>query len=317
MRHLIAFALCMAAVSASYADPPPRSESCRIEDVEFRSQEKRDTIHLALDCVYSFPISYHFDYGTTEIVLPNTTFDEIPAVTINNRFLLSADLRREGRKTVLRIRFADADIHSAGLYDHEIGKRGITFSVFKKRSKTAALPNDRGEGVSSGESVPSKSPLNKQFLQESDTVGSIAYMLVALALVLGSIYLLLWLYNKLFLARFHRKKGGHTIKMVSSHHIAPRQRIAVLSIDDVRYACGISPGSINVIARITGGSFEDYLDSAEIPSDNGVDFARLRQEYADYRSAKKRATGGPTAQKVRKSFSAEFVRRIKNLRSID
>ena len=316
MRYsILLFTIYLAITSSLYAATSSEDNSCRIEDIRFQSQEEKEVIDLFLDCYYDLPISYHFDYGITEIILPNTTFDEIPAININNRFLLSLDLRKEGQKSILRILFADTDIHSVGIYDHEVKEKRIAFSISKKENTGTVLQNgQKNESPSAKESL-SAPFLNKQFLEDRDTIGSIIYMLVALSIILGLIYGLLWLYNKLFLTRFNLKKGGHIIKMVSTHHIAPKQKIAILSINNIQYACGISPSSINVITRVNNGSFGDYLDATRSYSESRVDFSLLKQEYIDYQRAKEQVD--QPLQKQKKSFANEFLKRVENLRPID
>ena len=316
MRRFTILAVCFVLPTALLAVPAAPKDSCRIEDIRFQSQEKSETIHVLTDCDFSAPISYHFDYGITEIALPNTSFDSIPSIKINNRFLLGIDLKREGAKTILQILFPDNGIHSANIYDHEIKDGRITFSISRKGGKGAATPqSERTEEGRPDKSVSTDFPFGSQFLKDRDMVSSTVYMLIALTVVLALIYLLLWIYKKFFLSRFTFKGGDHAIRVVSTHHIAPKQKIVVLEINGVRYACGITPSSMNVIARIGGDLLEDYLKTTRLFSGKKVDFALLKQEYVNYRLAKKQPE--TPAGKRKTSFKAEFLKRIKSLQPID
>ncbi len=87
MRIFCIFLLSLLLIPALVTASQASQKSCHINDIKFQSQKEKELIILSLDCLYDFPISYHFDYGSTEITLPGTTFDLDSSIKINNRFL--------------------------------------------------------------------------------------------------------------------------------------------------------------------------------------------------------------------------------------
>ncbi len=191
MRIFCIFLLSLLLIPALVTASQASQKSCHINDIKFQSQKEKELIVLSLDCLYDFPISYHFDYGSTEITLPGTTFDIDSSIKINNRFLKYIDIKSEGRNSILQVFFADPSIHSVGIYDHQISDKLLTISISKstKPGTKATLPKPAKDESADG-FLP-QSPINKHFLKEGNTVSSIIYMLIALSVVLGLIFIML------------------------------------------------------------------------------------------------------------------------------
>ncbi|MBU3948913.1 MAG: flagellar biosynthetic protein FliO [Proteobacteria bacterium] len=76
-----------------------------------------------------------------------------------------------------------------------------------------------------------------------------AMLLIVLAVLICVLYIM-----KRFL--FFQKKSGEEqlIKVVSSMHLSPKERIQVVEISGERIVIGITPGSINFLARLSDGN---------------------------------------------------------------
>ena len=70
-----------------------------------------------------------------------------------------------------------------------------------------------------------------------------------LLLVLGFLVFVLY-FMKRFLIKGRDSKGNVFIKVVSSLHLSPKERIEVIDVSGERIVLGITPGSINFLTKI-------------------------------------------------------------------
>ncbi len=75
-------------------------------------------------------------------------------------------------------------------------------------------------------------------------------LVFSLAAILGALWLVLWLYNRLTGARAARQEGAYPIKLLTSFHIGPKQRIVVLDIKGEVVACGVTASQISYLTRL-------------------------------------------------------------------
>jgi len=81
---------------------------------------------------------------------------------------------------------------------------------------------------------------------------SLVTMVIALVIIVGGLYGVLYLYNRFLATRLRRFTGSHSIRQVASFHIGPRQRIVVLDINDEIIACGVTPAQITYLTHLGG-----------------------------------------------------------------
>jgi flagellar protein FliO/FliZ len=81
---------------------------------------------------------------------------------------------------------------------------------------------------------------------------SLVTMVIALVIIVGALYGLLFLYNRYLAGRLRRFTGSHAVRQVASFHIGPRQRIVVLEINDEVIACGVTPSQITYLTHLGG-----------------------------------------------------------------
>ncbi|MGB5157847.1 FliO/MopB family protein [Desulfobacterium sp. N47] len=76
-----------------------------------------------------------------------------------------------------------------------------------------------------------------------------AMLLIVLAVLICVLYIM-----KRFL--FSQKESGkeQIIKVISSMHLSPKEKIQVIEISGERIAVGITPGSINFLVRLRDGN---------------------------------------------------------------
>lgn len=278
-------------------------KQCLIDHIKHSSAQEMDTLQLQLNCQLSSLLSYHFDYGITEITIPGTSVEKELYYKINNRFLKDINLQNSGSNTILMVSFADAKEQKIGLFDHEINDKQIIIRIKREIS-----PNiDQAPEI-----IKEDRPITTGFLEDSQV--SIIKMLAALFFILLIIYAILWLYKRFTNNRFNFKNQKYDIRMISSYHIGTKQKIAIIEINQIPYACGITPNSINIISQVSDQKFWSYLKSTDYndKSNQSVDFTIIKQEYTDFKKAQEAESNPP-----KPSFANEFLKKVKNLKPID
>jgi len=71
-----------------------------------------------------------------------------------------------------------------------------------------------------------------------------------LFIVLGVLILVLYIMKK-FMSPKKTGKGELIVKVVSSLHLSPKERIEVIEISGERIVVGITPGSINFLTKLS------------------------------------------------------------------
>ncbi len=292
------------------------SKTFRIEKVTVIQESNADLVQLDFKSTYQESISYHFDSGMVRITLPHTEFVEAleEKIRVNDKFLDSVRLSSEGLNTIVTILFADRDFQATGrILDRKAGSI-LTISVYKSDDAVPAEPEP--EFISTGESGAESSPslsFSDDLLASSNVTVSIVKMLVALSAILLFFYGLLWAYNRFFVRKFSFRKGDHLIKMVSSYHISPKQKIIVLNVDNKTFACGVTSNNINLISEIKDDSFDQFVSGLNHDENKEVDFSRLRTQYLE----SKIANDNTESAKTTTTFASELMNKVKKLKPID
>ena len=84
---------------------------------------------------------------------------------------------------------------------------------------------------------------------ELDLMNTGIKTMAMLFLVLGLLILVLY-FMKRFLFKGHDTKGNIFIKVVSSLHLSPKERIEVIEVSGEKIVLGITPGNIRFLTKI-------------------------------------------------------------------
>jgi len=101
-------------------------------------------------------------------------------------------------------------------------------------------------------SAPPPAPLGLGGMPDSNFFATLATMIVALAIMLGGLYGVLYLYKRYIHGRLARFAGTPSMRQVASFPIGPRQRIVILEINREWIACGVTPSQITFLTHLTG-----------------------------------------------------------------
>ena len=108
----------------------------------------------------------------------------------------------------------------------------------------SSLINSKESGTSS-KRLYENSPL-----QIEDWGETIVTLVLSLIFVLLLIYLTAFCYKKFFRIKFSSIKGNVNIRQVSSYYVGPKQKVIVFDFNGRKFACGVTPSSINLIAEL-------------------------------------------------------------------
>lgn len=86
---------------------------------------------------------------------------------------------------------------------------------------------------------------------EMDLINTGIKTIAMLFIVLGFLALALILMKK-YLSPKQKVKGALFIKVLSSLHISPKERIEVIEVSGQRIVLGITPGRINFLTKLDG-----------------------------------------------------------------
>ena len=86
-------------------------------------------------------------------------------------------------------------------------------------------------------------------ISELNLIGTGLKTVAMLAIVLGLLILLLY-FMKRFLFVSRGVKGDLLIKILSSLHLSPKERIEVIEISGERIVLGITPGNITFLTKL-------------------------------------------------------------------
>lgn len=288
-----------------------------ISDIQITAGKDQEKIQLIFESEYGETVSTDFETGLVQLTLPNTTFDpSLAFINVNDRFIRNIRLIGISNGSILEIHFADPEFDAIGMIKE--GNQGESFDVLI--SKTTKFAIESPEEIlkpqvaeTDQSSAPDSLSSSVSFL-DSDMTINIVKMLVALFLLLVFFYLLLWAYNRFFATRFRFNKGKYDIKVSSSYHLSPKQKIVVLEVNGLAYACGVTANNISVISKVSRDSFSDYLSNLDLHNNKDISFAEIRMQYLQ--SKKKQETLQNSVSSDSK-FASELIQRIKNLKPLD
>jgi flagellar biosynthetic protein FliO len=282
-----------------------------INQIEVQADSVTETIVLGFDHSPMIIPSLHFEKGLIRATLPHTDFDPVVAhQVINDRFLKNLRLERERTSAILQIVFSDLEFDGIGRITHRLDGKNLIFTIQK-----AGEPETMAEADLPSPVIGVPTAALGEYLVDHHLTRNIVKMLLALFLILLFFYLLLWVYNRFFLRRFRFKQGRYTIKISSSHHLNPKQKIMIIEVNDTAYACGVTPSQISVIAKVSDTSITDFLSRLDLSSPSSVSFATLRTQYLD--SKKEKLTPELAQPADPANFASELIGRIKKLKPLD
>lgn len=150
-------------------------------------------------------------------------------------------------------------------YEHQgkrliISTKGAQASPLAKKNKTGDLLDQMSKSITGPkDSGRKKKPADKEKemseqvggFQGVDWMPAMLTMIIALGIIIGALYLVLYFYRRISANGPGKLGDGVNIRQLASFHLGPRQRIVVVEIDGEMIACGVTPQQINALGKIT------------------------------------------------------------------
>ena len=278
------------------------------------TEADREHLQLFFEDTVTFAVSPNFDAGLITLPLPGTQFAKTWDKRVNNQFIQNIRLQKDRSGSLLQIDFSDTTFHPAGHIDFEVTDKILHLYISKD-----LIPTDLPETASlTGLKTEKKKrgTAGLPVLEDHDFTESIIQGLLALAFVLTLLYSILWLYNRYVLKGFRLKKSEYAIHLKTTYPIGPKQKVAIIEINGISFACGVTPNNISLISEIKEKSFVDYLQSlSDQPDHLALDISVIKEEYNRYKTEKNMTQN--IAAVPKHPFATELINKVKNLRPID
>lgn len=286
-----------------------------LKKVELIVSDSQNQIVLIFDKTYQGTVSPHFDSGIIQVGFPNTEFDTVENIRVNNGFLRNIYFSKENQKTIMQVLFADSTYKAIGQISYTFEQNKIFFNISKTKEKFEEQETGELEESLKKELLPS-SKLDKAYSSQDLSTVNIVKMLLTLLLVLALIYSFLWFYKKFFVSRINLKKGRYNISVSSAFHISPKQKIIILEINEKAYACGVTQDNITVISKVSDSSFSQFITGYSVEGVSSIDFSALKEQFETYKSKKQEVSHKVKQDKPLK-FADELLTKVKQLKPID
>ena len=309
-------------ISLSWIIPAGASGVFVLENIEVNSNDESKHVRLEFDGEFSGEplinfesgsISFRFDSVRTSPTLPSlidtkshSIIKAVRAIQVPETDIVHLDilLKSSGYKTEFPVITRSGNNIYLGLN----GKLASTPPL----SSTEILTREAEERVNNDQSLSSNFSANSNddvllknagdYLPIANEDWTVTMLTLGLSLlfVLLLIYLIAYLYNRFFSGRFPSIQGAIRIKQVSSFHVGPKQKVIILDMNSRKFACGVTPSSINLIAELEDETDQSFLHV--INTDGKNDEIKIDQARANFLKTRE-----SDPQKV----NSETVKRLK------
>ena len=289
-------------LSLSWIIPAGASGVFVLKNIEVNSNDESKHVRLEFDGEFtgeplinfeSGSISFRFDSVRTSPTLPSlidtkshSFIKAVRAVQVPETDVVHLDilLKSSGYKSEYPVITRSGN----NIY---LGLNGNLASM-PPLSSTEILTKEAEERVNNDQSLSSNFSANSTddaalsnandflpILTEDWTVTMLTLVL-SLLFVLLLIYLIAYLYNRFFSGRFPSIQGAIRIKQVSSFHVGPKQKVIIFDMNNRKFACGVTPSTINLIAELEDETDQSFLHA--INTDEKNDEIKIDQARANY-----------------------------------
>ena len=289
-------------LSLSWIIPAGASGVFVLKNIEVNSNDESKHVRLEFDGEFtgeplinfeSGSISFRFDSVRTSPTLPSlidtkshSFIKAVRAVQVPETDVVHLDilLKSSGYKSEYPVITRSGN----NIY---LGLNGNLASM-PPLSSTEILTKEAEERVNNDQSLSSNLSANStndaalsnanDFLPiaTEDWTVTMLTLVLSLLFVLLLIYLIAYLYNRFFSGRFPSIQGAIRIKQVSSFHVGPKQKVIIFDMNNRKFACGVTPSTINLIAELEDETDQSFLHA--INTDEKNDEIKIDQARANY-----------------------------------
>jgi flagellar biogenesis protein FliO len=192
---------------------------------------------------------------------------------------------REGNRMFLDLQFLNLvdleniEVVPVTTLTNEVGERVRQADPFPSTFSRAA-PDPIPEKIVELDQIPETPALTAielgSSIPDQDWSKTLIGLLLALILILALIYGLAWLYGKFLSGKFPMLQNQVNTRQVSVFHLGQKQKVIVLEIRKQLFACGVTPHSITLLAKLDNERDQTYLNALNLGGGQvNIDQARL------------------------------------------
>lgn len=312
-------------LSLSWIIPAGASGVFVLKNIEVNSNDESKHVRLEFDGEFSGEplinfesgsISFRFDSVRTSPTLPSlidtkshSIIKAVRAIQVPETDIVHLDilLKSSGYKTEFPVITRSGN----NIY---LGLNGNLASM-PPLSSTETLTREAEERVNNDQSLSSNFSANSNDdallknagdylpIANEDWTVTMLTLVLSLLFVLLLIYLIAYLYNRFFSGRFPSIQGAIRIKQVSSFHVGPKQKVIILDMNNRKFACGVTPSSINLIAELEDETDQSFLHV--INTDGKNDEIKIDQARANFLKTRESDPQKVNSEAVKQSKEAE------------
>ena len=295
-------AVILIVLSLSWIIPAGASGVFVLKDIEVNSRDESEHVRLEFDGEFSGEplinfesgsISFRFDSVRTSPTLPSlidikshSIIKAVRAIQVPETDIVYLDilLKSSEYKTTYPVIIRRGNNIFLGLNGN--------LASMPPLSSTETLTREAEERVNNDQSFSSKISANSNDgallknvgdylpIENEDWSVTMLTLVLSLLFVLLLIFLIAYLYNRFFSGRFPSIQGAIRIKQVSSFHVGPKQKVIILDMNNRKFACGVTPSSINLISELEGDTDQSFLHV--INTDGNTDEIKIDQARANF-----------------------------------
>ena len=295
-------AVILIVLSLSWIIPAGASGVFVLKDIEVNSRDESEHVRLEFDGEFSGEplinfesgsISFRFDSVRTSPTLPSlidikshSIIKAVRAIQVPETDIVYLDILLKSSE--YKTKYPVITRRGNNIF---LGLNGNLASM-PPLSSTETLTREAEERVNNDQSFSSKISANSNDvallknagdylpIENEDWSVTMLTLVLSLLFVLLLIFLIAYLYNRFFSGRFPSIQGAIRIKQVSSFHVGPKQKVIILDMNNRKFACGVTPSSINLISELEGDTDQSFLHV--INTDGNTDEIKIDQARANF-----------------------------------
>ncbi len=299
-------------------------ESNVLQEVEVISLDKHERIRLLFRNNFEGSPIIDFDPGLIYVRLTSTTMDTVARQFVfpdSNPVIKTIRATQNQTSTLLEIILHSRHVSlknkikvmTDGQYlSLNLDRQGLDTpspQPVAEMEITAEMENRlrEGEQIASTDQEESEEPVNladdelPMVIQPADSwTMTLMTLILSLLFLLLLLMALLYVYNKFLSGRFPALQGKFKVRIVSTFHISPKQKIIVLEVNGQHFACGVTFNNISFLTEVKGERDQSFLKNISATKEKvDLNTNQSRAEFLNaLEAARKQAQHVEKAQKM-------------------
>lgn len=149
-----------------------------------------------------------------------------------------------------------------------------------------------------------------------DWLSAMLTMILALMVILLFLYLCFFIYNRFLAGKFPNLSSQFPIRIVSTYHLSPKQKIIVIEVNQSYFACGVTQNSIHLLSPLTHKEDRSFLQQlSKPPQEASKDNDQTRTDFMKHIEIARKAEAETNVVKEKHPVS-EHARKLETQQEI-